>query len=108
MIAKLADSQIIQSSPEAKILLKTSDYEIIHLCLKKGEILNKHTNQLGVIFYVIQGNGSITVNDDSFAVEKDDLISIKPNIERSWKNIGKDELRILVLKDKKISENKNY
>jgi len=103
MIVKLNNAAIIQSNPEAKLLLKSNDFEIIHLTLKIDEVLYKHNNPFEVTFYILQGKGTITINDKSFTLKKDELINVKPNNDRTWKNTGKENLRILILKVKTLA-----
>jgi quercetin dioxygenase-like cupin family protein len=100
MIVKLSDAPVIPLNLEAKILQKDDNIEIIHLCLKKGEELSKHDNPFDVIFYVLEGYGELIVKDDKYILEKDNLINVKAGTERTWTNIGNDDLKILVIKNK--------
>jgi mannose-6-phosphate isomerase-like protein (cupin superfamily) len=55
---------------------------------------HKRTNE----FYIIlEGRGEITLNGEKISVEKDSMVYIKPNTIHKAKNIGMDELKILVI-----------
>lgn len=100
MIVKLNNSTVILQSPEAKLLYNNDELEIIHLTIKKDETLSKHINQHEVTFFVLQGKGNISINNETYFLEKDELISVKAKLEREWINTGEEDLRILVFKNK--------
>jgi mannose-6-phosphate isomerase-like protein (cupin superfamily) len=72
--------------------------ELIHLCLKPGEVLDKHSNPFDVVFYILEGNGIVETDDQSTLVEPDMCIEIELGANRGLKNTGNIDLRLLVLK----------
>ncbi|HOP03700.1 MAG TPA: cupin domain-containing protein [Tenuifilaceae bacterium] len=72
--------------------------EIIHLTLKPGEVLDKHTNPFNVVFYILEGSGVVETEDESKLVEPDMTIEIQKGIPRGIKNTSNHILRLLVVK----------
>jgi mannose-6-phosphate isomerase-like protein (cupin superfamily) len=72
--------------------------EVIHLSLKPGEALEKHTNPFDVVFYIIQGEGIVETDAQSATVEPDMCIEIPNGIQRGVKNTSESVLRMLVVK----------
>ena len=82
-------------------MLKTSEtVEIVHLTIEGNSSISKHTLEFPIDFYVISGKGTIQVEDNFIEINKNDLISIEPNTERSWTNNESSPLIILGIKDK--------
>ncbi|MDD2277809.1 MAG: cupin domain-containing protein [Bacteroidales bacterium] len=74
------------------------DAELIHLSLKPGEVLEKHSNPFDVVFYILEGSGIVETDDEAISVESDMSIEIEREINRGITNTGEDLLRLLVLK----------
>ena len=74
--------------------------ELIHLTLKRGEVLEKHDNPFDVIFYVLEGNGKLLAEDEVFKISANCSIFVKTGINRSWENTGDTDLKLLVYKVK--------
>jgi len=83
---------------DGRIMYVSAKVELIHVSLKAGEIIEKHPNPMDVVFYVIAGKGNITVEDSDYSVDKNTTIFVPARLKREWKNTGKTNLRILVLK----------
>ncbi|PKP37235.1 MAG: cupin domain-containing protein [Bacteroidetes bacterium HGW-Bacteroidetes-15] len=72
--------------------------ELIHLCLKPGEVLEKHVNAFDVVFYILEGNGIVETDDQSASVEPDMSIEIESGVNRGVRNTGDSNLSLLVVK----------
>ena len=72
--------------------------ELVHLSLKPGEVLEKHSNPFDVVFYILEGRGIVETDDESISVEPDMSIEIEMGINRGITNTGDDVLRVLVVK----------
>jgi mannose-6-phosphate isomerase-like protein (cupin superfamily) len=97
-IVELKNAEKVPFKLDGKKIITRSDSELIHLTLKPGEILEKHTNPFDVLFYVIQGKGIIEAGEETKLVEKDSCIEIALGVERGWTNSGNEDLKILVIK----------
>lgn len=97
-IQNLSNSPKIPFDLDGHILHSENQIEIIHLLLKPGEILTEHKNPFDVIFFVTEGNGTITVENKSFEMTKNDTTKVTSDKNRGWKNNSTDDLRLLVIK----------
>ncbi len=97
-IQNLSNSPKVPFDLDGYILHSENQVELVHLLLKPGENLAEHKNPFDVIFFVIQGSGVLTVENDSRELNANDTTKITSDKNRSWKNTGDQDLRILVIK----------
>ncbi len=83
------DTRKLYNKPEANV---------IHLTLQPGEKLLRHITPVDVIFYVIEGNGTVEIGEEKKEVDADTLIESPADIVHCWYNTSKSILRILVIK----------
>lgn len=72
--------------------------EIVRVKLAPGEMIDHHVNPVTVFFYVLEGNGELTVGDELLQMNKDDSIRVEQGLNRKWENTGKVPLEVLVIK----------
>lgn len=93
---------------EVKALYAQPDAQVMHMSLKPGEALKPHKTPVDVFFYVLEGNPTIYIGDESFVAEKDTLIESPKEIVHYISNESQSLARILVVKtpnpmnDKKV------
>jgi mannose-6-phosphate isomerase-like protein (cupin superfamily) len=51
------------------------------------------------VYYILQGEGNLQIDDEIFKVLKDQAIYIPPYSKQCFKNTGKDELKFLCIVD---------
>lgn len=85
-------------SLDAWMLFRFEKHEIIRLDLKPGESIETHPNDQRIIFYVLEGNGTLTVESEQFSMEAHDSLAVEPNLVRGWLNHGQVDLKLLVIK----------
>ena len=83
---------------DAYILHSEKNIELVFLTLKSGESLAKHTNPFDVIFFVIEGTGVLTIEEESQALYPNDTVKVTSEKLRGWENKGPENLKILVIK----------
>jgi mannose-6-phosphate isomerase-like protein (cupin superfamily) len=83
---------------DGRILYKSQQYELIHLTLQSGETMEPHVQPMDVVFFVVEGLGSLTVGDAILEVQENTTVHIPAGVQRAWKNPGNHTLRILVNK----------
>ncbi len=101
MITDLKTAEKVPFKLDGRIMFQSERTELIHLTLQAGEELPVHTNPFDVVFYVIEGKGILTVEENSFEMKQDQSYDVKEDIMRGWKNTGENKLRILVVKSLK-------
>lgn len=98
IIKNLTNSSRVPFDLDAFILHSEEKIEIVHLVLKPGEKLEKHTNPFDVIFFVIEGKGVLDVENEKIQLNATDTLKISSEKNRSWENTYTNDLRILVIK----------
>ncbi len=83
---------------DGRIMFSSEKAELIHLTLKRGEVIEKHDNPFDVIFYILEGIGKLTLNNETHLLNTNDCISVSTGIQRTMENSGDKELKILVCK----------
>ncbi|MCX6249249.1 MAG: cupin domain-containing protein [Bacteroidetes bacterium] len=97
-ITDLQTSPVVPIKIDAHKLFTSGKTEVIHLKFKPGEFMEKHVNPMDVIFYIIEGNGTLEVENQVMDGVKERCIFIPGGIERRWINTGSGELKLLVIK----------
>ncbi len=98
---KEVDSTKNAHGVEAKKLHDNEHAQVIHILLKAGESLKKHTTPVDVFFYVLEGEGIVEVGDEKQTVVKDMLIESPKDIPHCLYNESNSDFRILVVKTPK-------
>lgn len=97
-ITDLGTAEKVPFKVDGRKMLVDSRVEIIHLTLKPGEVLEKHTNTFDVAIYVLEGNGILETDDQSIVVMPDVCITISAGVKRGIRNTSAGEIRLLVVK----------
>lgn len=83
---------------DARKLHANDDVQVVHILLKPGESLKKHTTAVNVFFYVLEGEGIIEIGDEKQTATKDWLIDSPKNIPHCLYNESSADFRVLVVK----------
>jgi len=83
---------------DGKIMFSEKPIELVHLKLAPGELLDMHKNPFDVVFYVLKGEGLLTCEGESKTYSPFVSINVKSTEMRAWKNEGKEDFEILVIK----------
>lgn len=97
-IKNLKNAQKVTFDLEAYILHSEEKIELVHLLLKPGENLTEHKNPFDVIFFVIEGNGILSVEGKEDQLKASDTIKVTSEKNRGWKNNSGQDLKILIIK----------
>ncbi|MBC7085311.1 MAG: cupin domain-containing protein [Methanomethylovorans sp.] len=79
-------------------LYDTEHAQIMHMELKPGESLKKHTTPTNVCFYILEGEGIVEIGEERELVSKDMLIESPVKIPHRLMNEGTENFRFLVIK----------
>ena len=80
-------------------LAACNNNELVELNLSPNGEVPAHALPIHVTFYVISGQGTITINDQTFMANTGDVLSVEANQQRSWLNTGTTDLKLLVIKN---------
>lgn len=83
---------------DVRQLYNDASAQVMHITLKPGETLKPHKTPVDVVFYILEGNPTIHIGDESMAFEKDTLIESPADIVHYISNEGNSPARILVTK----------
>lgn len=99
-VIKLNDVQVADT-PHKVAVKKLFDFEhatIVHIELKPSETLKLHKTPVDVNFYILEGEGTVEIGDESLKVGKDQLIFSPKNIPHRLYNESDNIFRFLVIK----------
>ncbi len=97
-IIKLESAPKVPVPFDARIMHSDGPLEVIHILLQPGEGVPPHDNPFDVLFYVLEGQGELAIEDQIQQVAADSLIAIPTGTQRGWKNTGTAPVRLLVVK----------
>jgi Mannose-6-phosphate isomerase len=83
---------------DGRRMYTSADLEIIHLRLKPGEKLEKHTNKFITIFYVLDGTSLLITDQKPLQLKPNDSIEVAAHTERCLFNNSVHDFRVLVIK----------
>ncbi|MCK5135004.1 MAG: cupin domain-containing protein [Bacteroidales bacterium] len=101
MYQKLTDTGNARKLPipqDAWLMFQAGNHEIIRLDLKPGECIEKHANDWRIIFYVLDGTGTLIIGDEEFYMKAHQSIAVRPGLMREWQNSGNETLKLLAIK----------
>jgi mannose-6-phosphate isomerase-like protein (cupin superfamily) len=97
-ICKYEDAFRVPVAFDGRKMYTSDKVEIVHVLLKPGEFIEKHPNPVDVVFYILSGKGTLTVEDAVYESEENSTIFVPALVMREWRNTGEKDLRILVIK----------
>ncbi|MFA5365843.1 MAG: cupin domain-containing protein [Candidatus Bathyarchaeia archaeon] len=98
VVVKNVDSFQNPHAVEAKKIYATENAEVIHMALKPGQSLKKHTTPVNVFFYILEGKGTVEIGEEKQEVAKDTLIDSPKNIPHLLSNTGDGLFLFIVVK----------
>ena len=97
-VTELKSASKVPFNLDGRILFSQENVEIIHLTLQPGEEIDIHKNPVDVLFWVLNGVATLTVEEKEFVFGKNNLIEVGSKENRGWKNKGNEIFEILVVK----------
>jgi len=73
------------------------NYSIAQFTLEYGKKSKLHKISSSEIYYILEGNGTLKINDESYRLEKDDSVYVPPNSKQYIENTGTVDLRFLCI-----------
>ena len=70
---------------------------IAQFTLKSGKKSKLHKISSSEIYYILEGNGVLKINDEAYKLEKDDSAYVPPNSKQCIENTGIGDLRFLCI-----------
>jgi len=97
-LTTLETAEKVPFNLDGRKMFTNEKVELVHLSLKPGEEIALHANPFDVNFFILDGEGDIFYENDSFMVETNTSVFIEKNAQRGMRNTGKYLFRVLVVK----------
>lgn len=97
-ITRLNNAPKVPFDLDGHIMAKHAGTEVIHLHLKPGQRIEKHTNPFDVIFYILEGKAMLETENERILILKDQCVAIRAGVNRGLDNISVNDFRLLVIK----------
>jgi len=100
LIKKIDECEVIRTKEgiTSRKILSNNKLEIIHIILEPEAELEKHISHFEVQFYVIFGEGLLTIGEETHLLKRDTIVDCPKQVARSWKNLSETNLELLVIK----------
>ncbi len=98
MITDLNSAEKVPFNLDGRIMFNSEKVQLIHLTLMPGDEIEPHSNPFDVVFYVLEGEGIISIANETAIMNENQTIDVKKDIQRGWKNTSDEILRLLVVK----------
>ncbi len=92
------NAKMLPLDQDAWMLFQFENLEMIRIHLDPGTSIENHVNEWRIVFYLLQGEGHLTVEGETKHLTAHQSIAVEAGKERFWSNTGKDELQLLVVK----------
>lgn len=74
-------------------------YSLSHSSVMPGKKSKLHKMKTSEIYYILEGNGTLHIDDEIITVSKDNAVYIPPHSKQFIENTGNEELKILCIVD---------
>lgn len=73
------------------------NYSLAHFTLEPGKKSKLHKLSSSEIYYILEGEGKLTVDEESHILQKDDSAYVSPNAKQFIENSGNEILKFLCI-----------
>lgn len=74
-------------------------FSIAQFIIKPSKRSLRHKLESSEVYYILEGQGVLTINNESIFIKKDDSVYVPPKSEQYIKNTGEVDLRFLCIVD---------
>lgn len=74
-------------------------YSLAHAIVKPGQTTKPHRLKTSEVYYILEGEGEMTIDGEKENVQTDQAIYIPPKATQYIKNIGQSDLKFLAIVD---------
>ena len=73
------------------------NYSLAQFTLGPGKKSKLHQMSSSEIYYILEGTGNLTINEDTHSLEKNDSVYVPPNSKQFIENSGDVDLKFLCI-----------
>jgi len=96
----LKEAERVPIDRDGRILFRSDKNEIVHITLQPGESIPVHSNPVDVVFFIVEGIATLTMDAETENLNTSDTIFVKQGTNRGLANNTDKIVRILVFKMK--------
>jgi quercetin dioxygenase-like cupin family protein len=97
-ITSLSNAPKVNVDLEGYIMHTSSSLEVIHLCLKPGQVIAQHPNASDVVACLIEGEVILDLDEKHILLSIYGVAEIEKGLNRGFTNSGANTARLLILK----------
>ncbi|MGE0079451.1 MAG: cupin domain-containing protein [Bacteroidales bacterium] len=97
-LTTLDSAEKVPFNLDGRKMFTSEKVELIHLNLNPNEEVDQHSNPFDVIFYILEGDGTIIIDEESTPVKANYSLFVEKDKQRGMINTGSSNLRVLVFK----------
>ncbi len=94
----LSETTKVPHDLEGYIIHSSSTLEVIHLCVKPGQVIAQHPNHADVVVSIVSGEVYLNMGDIDTRLELYDVAEIEKNANRGFTNKGTSDARLIIMK----------
>ena len=106
-LRKISEIEEIQGNEGTKIkqifhphnTLEGIRYSVAHFIIEKGRRSNIHKMKTSEIYYILEGEGTLYIDDEKIDIRKDTSVYVPPMSKQHIENTGDSKLRFLCIVD---------
>ncbi len=83
---------------DVRRIFESPDASVVIITLGPGESLKKHVTPVDVLFYVLEGTGTVEIGDERQSVGTDTMVESPAMIAHTWINESAAVFRLMVVK----------
>ncbi|MGY5143648.1 MAG: cupin domain-containing protein [Candidatus Nitrosopumilus sp. bin_32a] len=73
------------------------NYSLAQFILESGKRSKLHKISSSEVYYILEGSGTLYVNEEKYDLEKDDSVYVLPNTKQFIENSGTGDLKFLCI-----------
>ncbi len=97
-LTTLENAEKVPFNLDGRKMFTNDKVELVHLALKPNEEIALHANPFDVIFFILDGTGTIFYEETQTKAETNNSIYIEKDKQRGMKNTGNEIFKVLVVK----------
>jgi len=97
-VINLKNAKKVPFNLDGHLLFNSEKADLVHLCLHPGQIIERHSNPIQVVFFVLEGEGTFFFNEREIISTVNDCFTVLPGELRGWQNHTANDLKLLVFK----------
>jgi quercetin dioxygenase-like cupin family protein len=94
----LTSAEKVPFKIDGRIMFRSDRFEMVHLTLQPGDSMELHSQPMDVVFFVLEGTGTLMFTDESHNLPENTSIFVEKGTPRAWKNESPGLVRLLVNK----------